>query len=252
MTFHISPHSYQHKQWIFAFYGFGQHALVFDYFIQLTKKNYGCIVIDLPYHEACNEKTKEAFADKIKEIIQQNHIEKIIGISYSMGSKYNLVLAEDLAMYIDKIILIAPDGIKINFWAKLATSTIAGNFLFKFLMSHLHIYIKIITILYSSKLLSKTMYSFVKWHVRNKESAMNVYHSWTNMKNIVPDLKAINANQKKYQFDILAYFGKFDEVIHQNIAKKLVKEIPNTKIIELEKTHKLLDDNLFNHIASSL
>lgn len=252
MTFHIYPSAARHSHWIFAFYGFGQQAKVFDRLAQSCSDKYGFVIIDLPYEELNEIPGKKAFSMEIGSFIESNHIRQITGVSYSMGCRYNLLLAELLPEYVKKIILLAPDGILINRWYRLATSGFIGKHLFKYLMQHPALYLKILQGLYRARLLPANLFGFIKWHVRNRVNSMKVYHAWMNMKNMIPDLQQINRHQRQYSILLFAFFGRHDFVINEKVMQKLSKEIPAAEIILIEKDHNLLDDSLFQHLAAYL
>lgn len=252
MTYHIYPNSKKYSHWVFAFYGFGQQANVFDYLAERCSNICGFIVIDLPYEVYTTSKTKFTFIEEMKLIMQKNQITSITGISYSIGSRYNLVLAELLSPYLKKLILIAPDGVAKNIWNKIATSTIFGHQIFKYLMFHPQTYLVLLKVLNKLFLLPRNLYLFTKLHVRNKETAARVYYCWMNMKYMQPDLQKINLEQQKYSFPIIGIFGKDDFVIKQKSSTILKKEIPAVELKIVEKGHKLLDEELFDDIATYL
>ncbi len=252
MTYHIFPSSQEHKHWIFAFYGFGQQAGVFNNLTAICCDRYGFVVIDLPYETLNSPHTKNAFIEDIHLMMKKYGIEKITGISYSMGSRYNLVLAELIPSCTDKIILVAPDGVQINFWNRVATSTSAGHFLFKYFMTHPSVYLKLLHFLYKVRLLPLPLYAFSKWHVRSHESCHKVYNTWMNMKRMIPDLKEINRHVQQYSIPLIAFFGKDDFVISHKHMRRLKENIPSADIKLVEKGHNLLDDNLFHDIAAYL
>lgn len=252
MTYHIYPPKQATDHWIFAFYGFGQEAEVYSPLIDRINERYGFVIIDLPYQTFEKADTKTDFLTTLIHIINENEIKKLSGISYSMGSRYNLILAELIPKLINKLILIAPDGIQINFWNQLATSSIVGKPLFKYLMHHPTLYSRLLFFLYRINILPRNIFLFSKMHTRDVTHSERVYNTWMNMKNMIPNLPKIKAAQEKYCIQIIAIYGKYDFVINQKSMKKLSKEIPKAEIKVIEKGHKLLDDELFDDIARYL
>lgn len=252
LQYYVYPDSITATHWIFAFYGYGQQKEVFDLMASLCAGKYGFIVFGLPYQKQNQLFSKEDFFAQMQHIIEQFRIEKITGISYSLGSRYNLMLAEYFPEKLKAMFLVAPDGVKINFWNRLATTSIAGQKLFRWLMQHPAAYIKMLTLIYKAGLLPKSLYAFSKWHVRNRDNSMMVYNTWMNMKKMIPDLKHINRQKSKHQFLLYAFFGNQDPVIRTDRMIRLKRMIPTALIIELNKGHNVLDDKLFHHIASLL
>lgn len=236
-------------EWVFAFYGYGQQASVFRPLSAKLKGRYNVLVIDLPYEELPEAISKQAFTTFLQELIHKFNIRKVTCISYSMGSRFNLVMAECLPSFISKMILVAPDGIRIRLWTKIATKTWIGKGIFCFLVHSENAYLNIVTLLYRLRLMPSSMYAFTKWHMRDKPNRLKVYHSWMNMRKLSPDLEGINRNKTAFHFDLIAWFGKDDKVINLQCMKRLAARIPSTKIIVLEKGHGLLSKELLEEIG---
>ncbi len=240
------------EEWIFAFYGYGQQAEVFLPLAEKIKAKYNLLVVDLPYQNDLPVIEKKQFEFFINELIKKYQVKKITGISYSMGSRFNLVMAECLPEKIEKLILVAPDGIHLRWWNKIATNTSLGHFLFSYFVKSEDVYLNLLSLLYNVKLIPKSMYAFSKWHMRDTECRTKVYHAWMNMKQLIPDLDTLNKVKTEHNFDIIAYFGKEDTIINGTCVKKLATKIPSANIVLLNKGHNLLDIELFNDIIQHL
>jgi hypothetical protein len=240
------------EHWIFAFYGYGQQAEVFRPLAEKLKGKYNLLVIDLPvqWQDVVIEKTD--FIRFLDELVARYSIQKITGLSYSMGSRFNLVMAERCPELIDKLILVAPDGIRMRLWNRFSTSTLLGNWIFQYLVNSKNAYANAISFLYRMKLMPKTMYAFSKWHMRDRECRTKVYNAWINMKKMIPDLKLLKQKKEECGFDMMAYFGKSDTIINQACLKRLARKIPSAKIVSLNKGHNLLDEELFDTIAEHI
>lgn len=252
MRFNYSILSNQANQWLIAFYGYGQVAEVYRPLALSLEREYNVLVIELPYQSLDAPIEKQEFVSFVKSLMNKNGFNQFVGLSYSMGSRFNLVLAECIPESISKLILIAPDGIRIRFWNRLSTQTSVGSYLFKVLAHHPTFYEKISNFFYKMKLITKSMYAFSKWHMRDQQNRLRVYNAWMNMKNIIPDLDQINSNTKRHQFQIIAYFGKYDEVINSGCMKKLAMKIPSAQITVLDKGHSLLDEEMFEEVKKCL
>lgn len=252
LNYSIIHQSKHNTAWLICFYGFGQSEQVFTPLIELVEDKYSILVIHLPYAEKDFCWTKKILSDEIYTLLDILEIEKFIGISYSVGSRMNLCLAESMPERIQQIIIAAPDGIKLGFWNQLATTSNLGIKIFHRLVQHPHALPSLISILFKCKLLPKKLYTFAIWHVRDYTSRMRVYHVWMNMKQLIPNLQLIEKNCVEYQFPIHAFFGKADAVIDKNAVKKLAANVPSAKIVILNKGHNLLDKDLFAHLAPYL
>lgn len=239
-------------EWIFAFYGYGQHAEVYQPLADQLKSTHNVVVIDLPYQQINTSLEIEEFTFFIRHLIALYQIKKISSISYSLGSRLNLIMAQNFPGLVSKMILVAPDGIVIRFWNRIATRTWMGKNIFKLFVAHPHLFLNLIHFFFRCGLMKKSMYAFAKWHMRDQPSRLKVYHAWMNLKNFVPQLQTIQQNCSTGQMSITAFFGEHDSVINRSCMKRLQKNIPSAKIVVLNKGHNLLDEQLFEDIAALL
>jgi len=250
-TYHILQQNSKLNNWILAFYGFGQHHKVYEKLKDSLQTNFNFLVIDIPIEpdEKLNRKTFSVFLEKIITIYS---IKEIIGISYSMGSRLNLVMCELIPFKIKKIIVIAPDGIQINIWNKIAVHTRLGKIIFKQLMHHPTALVYILHGLNKLKLISHTLYIFCKWQIRDEVNRKKIYSTWKNMKHFLPNLTLINKQIENNNIELTAYFGKQDVVINNKIEKKLRTTFLNATTIVVESNHDLLNENIFTLIKNKL
>ncbi len=249
-TYHILSQST--SQWVIAFYGFGQQKEVFNYLAKKLEKKYSFLVVDIPLQDANEDILKEHFLTLLNELIKKFDIKQVIGISYSMGSRYNFAMLEVIPTVMQSAFFIAPDGVKIRYWNHLATHTKLGHALFSYFVHHSSAYLSLIGFLHKVKLLPDQLYAFSKWHMRDEMSRKKVYHVWMNMKNITPNWHLIQKNVKLNQIKVLAYFGNKDQVIKLKYANLFHQKLPSAQIIQLNKGHNLLDEELFDDIANKL
>jgi pimeloyl-ACP methyl ester carboxylesterase len=240
------------KKWILCFYGFGQNENSFTPLLHKIKSNYSILIIHLPYEKIEESWSKNNLCESLLNLLNDLDIENYIGISYSIGSRINLCLAEGIPEKIKQLILIAPDGIKTSFWNQLALSTQLSKKIFFYLTAHQSLLPNLLNLLSKFNILKKSIYSFAKWHTRDIESRKRIYNTWINLQYIIPNLKTINQNIVSANIPTIAFFGINDAVINHSIRKRLSNYIPSTKIITKDKGHKLLDENLFADIASYL
>jgi pimeloyl-ACP methyl ester carboxylesterase len=236
------------SNWIICFCGYGQSSSIF---LPLNSKlDYNCNFVLIDYNvENVHAISKQAFANYIEELCKQYAIQKTSIISFSLGGRYNLCLLELLPQYITQSIAIAPDGVVINSWNKIAMNTTVGNSIFKYLVYHPTIYLKLINILYALKLLPKSVFTFIKWTMRDVENRKKVYTSWMQTKYIKPDLDIVANNCKKYTITLTCILGEKDVIIKPVVGEKLIKKCPMAKCIKIDVDHNMLNENLYNQLA---
>ena len=98
-------------------------------------------------------------------------------------------------------------------------------------------------------LMPKSLYTFSKWHMRDATTRMKVYHSWMNLRSLIPNLNIFERLIQKHAFPVVAYFGLQDKIINHACRKQLARKVPSANIILLNKGHMLADAELFADIT---
>ena len=121
---------------LLCFHGFGEFAETFEVVTAQLDKNIKMIAIDLPHHGATKWLEGYKFTlDDMRHIIEScpSIKNKKFGLmGYSLGGRIALAVFQHMPDRINKLILLAPDGLKVNFWYWLATQTSTGNRLFSY------------------------------------------------------------------------------------------------------------------------
>lgn len=236
------------QQWLIAFYGYGQSPSVYQKLYEIVKDTHNILVIDNPKQEYKEDIKPKDFKQFMDAILEQEGIKTFTSLSYSMGSRLNLYLPIYYPTQIKKIILIAPDGIRINFWNRIAVHTWFGHALFKLFVEKEGLYVGILGLLYKIRILNKSLYAFSKWNMRNLKQRKTVYNAWMNMRFFEPDLKNVRQSLLKNKIPLLSYFGKDDAVIPLKNYKKCRQAFPEGVHQLVDGEHDFMNKDFFTFI----
>lgn len=240
------------SEWMLIFSGYGQDPLSWKEFAHRCQPDFNVMVISLPSGSGIPVVTKPDFCESIRDLMEQHGMKAVTVISYSMGSRFSLVMAECMPERIRMIIMMAPDGILRLTWNRVATNTFIGHWLFRQFVFHETVYLALIGLGYKLGLLTKSLYSFSKWYMRDRAAREKVYDTWMLMRKMQPDLENVNQHQQQYGFAVLAYFGMKDAVIRPQAAKRLRLKIRAANIVMLDKGHQLMDAEMPGMLASAI
>ena len=211
---------------------------------------YQLIAIDLPYHGKTAWKEEKLFAvqDLIRIIDQVLGVHNLTGASltllgFSMGGRMSLGVLQTIPHRIDKMILLAPDGLKVNFWYWLATQTYIGNRLFRFTMKYPGWFFALLSIGRRMRLINRSVYKFTSNYVDDKVARRELYQRWSGLRNINPDLKIIKKKIAQHEVRIELIYGEFDRIIRQQRGARFRKGIEAyCNLHVLKAGHQLLQE----------
>src|SRR4051812_22772794 len=157
---------------ILCLHGYGESEQTFHFLEKHIFSGYTVIAIDFPFHGKTqwNEGLTFSPADlrAITEMLLAKHGQegsKLTLLGYSMGGRVALQLLQVIPDKIEKTILLAPDGLKINFWYWLSTQTYIGNRLFGFTMKHPAWFFWLLQTGNRLKLINQSVLKFTRYYI---------------------------------------------------------------------------------------
>lgn len=239
---------------LLCLHGYGEDSETFAFLDGVLNDEYTVFALDLPFHGGTEWKEPLLFTAEDLIII----IDQITGsaskhfsvLAYSMGGRVALQLLEVIPERIEKLILIAPDGLHHTFWQNLSTRTIIGNKLFAYTMNHPTWVFGLMKLLSKMRLLNKSIFNFVHFYLDDNASRQLLYKRWTTMRKFNPNLHFLKKiiTDRKIKVDML--FGKYDRVIVTKYGLRFQKNLKSfITLKELETGHQLLKTKYADDIA---
>lgn len=124
---------------VWLFHGFGQDHTVFDRLIHDLRPNFSVFAFDIYAHGKSNcpgdsPVTLHDWMRTVQRIIERHGMESVTVVGYSLGARLALATTQVPGLSVEKLVLIAPEGLIANPWYSLATGTGPGRALFKYFM----------------------------------------------------------------------------------------------------------------------
>jgi pimeloyl-ACP methyl ester carboxylesterase len=242
---------------LLCFHGFGENADSFTSLARQLGDTYTIIAIDLPLHgkTVWNEGmmcTTEDIVSIINNIpALYNHRFSLAG--YSMGGRVALSVYEQIPQRIQQLILLAPDGLKINFWYWLATQTALGNRLFKYFMKKPGIFFTVTKALKRTGMINTGVYTYVHQYLNQEDKRIQLYTIWTTMRKLRPAVKNIKALIQKNKTPVFLIYGRYDRVIRHTTGSAFKKGMEDICILHiLPCGHRILHEKNTAAIAALL
>jgi pimeloyl-ACP methyl ester carboxylesterase len=126
---------------------------------------------------------------------------------------------------IKRVVLLAPDGLKANFWYWLSTQTWIGNRLFAFTMKHPGWFLGFLKFLNALRFVNTSVFKFASYYIENKQFRKLLYQRWTSLRKIKPHLHRIRSLIKKQNTPVGLIYRKHDRIILSSVGERFRKGI---------------------------
>jgi pimeloyl-ACP methyl ester carboxylesterase len=245
-----------------CFHGYGESALNFSFLGKYLDNQYTFYCIDLPFHGKTewNEGLDFSMYD-LDEIVSHILIKhqpgktgsKLTLFGYSLGGRAALCYLQIHPAQIDKIVLLAPDGLKVNGWYWLATQTWLGNQLFSLTMKKPGWFFGLLRLLNKLRLVNSSIFKFVNYYIGDEKVRQLLYKRWTTLRKLKPDLKKIKEKIRNYNIPARLIYGKHDRIILSIVGENFRKGIETHCIIYIiHSGHQVLHEKHMNEILPAL
>lgn len=251
-------------QLVICFHGYGEEATVFEFLGKYVGHQFTFYSIDLPFHGKTEWKDGPNFIIKdlqliIEAILGQQNLKlqtsnlKLYILGFSLGGRIALSLYQTMPEKMEKLILLAPDGLKVNFWYWLATQTWIGNRFFKLTMNKPGWFLGLLKLLNKMKLVNTTIFKFVNYYIGDAEVRRLLYSRWTTLRKIKPAISLIKKRSVENNTPIRLVYGKHDRIILSSIGEKFRKGIEDQCTISIiHAGHQVLHENHVEEILPAL
>jgi pimeloyl-ACP methyl ester carboxylesterase len=225
------------------FHGFGQDISAFDYLTRSLAKHFSFYVFDLYFHGksewAHGEQvlSKKEWRETMATFLADNKIDRFSVAGFSLGGKFVLATLEAYANRVDKIFLIAPDGIKTSFWYSLATYPFFLRKFFKSMIFHPERFLRIAEFLNKKGVVDNGLIRFAEWQMGSEEKRFRVYYSWVVFRHLAFSQRKIARLINEQNIDFTLIVGKYDKVIEPKNMESFLKKLSRYRYEVLNNGH---------------
>lgn len=240
---------------LFCLHGYGDDGTSFSFLEKYVGSNYTLYAIDLPFHgETKWEGLKSMSAEDLLAIYNSINIhnsQRICILAYSFGGRIAMYFLQKYSEQIERIILIAPDGLHVNFWHWFSTQTALGNKLFKRSMQNPKYFFFFLNMADKTNMINKSIVKFIHNFLDDKNERILLYKRWNAMQKFMPDLSLIKKLSATKNIGIQFLFGNFDRIILSKRASYF-KNATNVRITTIDAGHRLLNETYASYIVTLL
>jgi pimeloyl-ACP methyl ester carboxylesterase len=241
---------------LLAFHGYGDEASIFSPLRDYLLQEYTFLSIDLPHHGESKWEHGMLYKDELFELVRrlmtEYNAEKVSLLGYSMGGRVCLTILEHMPQAVDKVVLLATDGLAVNFFYFFFTRTSIGKRVFNNMLEKPGPYLKTIEWLRKRNLVNASRYKFVMHFLQEEEGRKFLQKVWPDMSDLMPSPSKLRLVIKKHHIPVNVIMGAHDKIIPPALAKKFGKGLDTVKVCILEKGHRVFDNENAQQIAGHL
>ncbi len=246
---------------LLCFHGYGEEAGVFGFLAKYIGSQYTIYAIDLPFHGRTEwnegllfeEQDLEAITRGIMGLQESATSPSFTVMGFSLGGRVALSLFQSRPEWIRKMVLLAPDGLKVSFWYWLSTQTGLGNKVFAFTMRKPGWFFGLLRLLNQTGLVNASIYKFVKYYIGNREVRDLLYARWTALRKLKPDRRRIKSIIRERNCPVHLLYGQHDRIILSSVGEKFQKGIEEQcRLRVIASGHQVLHEKHAEVILQSL
>ena len=262
MFYHICPcmasnyHYFQHQgtvlgysqkgrghMAILAFHGFGQDHTAFNGIADALGDKFTFFSFHLFFHGKSQWPFNEAPLTKtywkvlMEKFLAENSIERFQVLGFSLGGKFVLACLEAFPAKVLAAYLLAPDGIKTNFWYRLATYPLPFRRLFKSMILKPGRFATVGLWAQKLGLVDRGVMRFAGSQMNTEEKRKRVYYSWVVFRQLKFDMDAMARLINSNTIGLYVFIGKFDKIITEKMMARLLRQVPSHQLQTLQAGH---------------
>jgi len=228
---------------LLLFHGFGQDHKVFDSWNESLSQFYTLYTFDIFFHGQSQWPShdqpieKEEWREIMEIFFKTNNIERFSLCGFSLGGKFVLATLEAFPKKVDEIFLLAPDGIKTNFWYSLATYPHAFRNLFKSMIERPNRFHALTRFAGKVGWIDKGILRFVESQMDTQEKRQRVYSSWVVFRHFKFDMTSVAGIINDHPIRLSMIIGKYDKIITAENMNLLLDKLKNFNLEILETGH---------------
>lgn len=247
-----------------CFHGYGEEASVYGFLEKHAGNEFTFYSINLPFHgktewnEGLNF-SNEDLQQIAKAILNKGHTQlpntnnQLTILGFSLGGRIALSFYQSQPTTIDKLVLLAPDGLKVNFWYWLATQTVLGNKFFAFTMKKPEWFFGFLKLMNKLGLVNASIFKFVNYYIGDAAVRQQLYNRWTTLRKLTPDITVIKSFIKKNKTIFRLVYGKHDRIILSSVGEKFRKGVEeHCTVSVIHSGHQVLHEKHVDEILPVL
>jgi len=213
------------------FHGFGQQHLAFDKVQTPELSDCTHYSFDLFFHgnshwAGSSSVEKKDLQELFQRFLEENKIDTFSVVAFSIGCRFGLSLAESFPDKLQKLVLLAPDGIQTRFWYWLATYPALSRKIFRYIITQPRFWHRLLSFLELTRLIDRKLLRFAQRQMDSQPKRQQVYNTWVNFRHLKSNTTTLSGLMKDHPFSLTLIAGLNDRLVPASLVAKLKGSLP--------------------------
>lgn len=238
----------QGERLLVALHGFGDRARLFAILEAALSERYTVVAIDLPFHGQTTwpyrSFSKADLLAVVRQIMARQGRDRLSLMGYSFGARLVQAMLPDLLPQLDKLYLLAPDGIQTKGMSIAVRTPIwVRQLLFRMLQKP-QWFLHVLNAGRRMKLVPPLIVHFLSFNLTRTERFNRTFGCWFALDSFYLPRHRIKAIWRESGLPVDIYFGTKDEMIQYKTVKKMVEGVRTVRIYLMDAGHRLIGEDL--------
>jgi pimeloyl-ACP methyl ester carboxylesterase len=240
---------------LIALHGFSDRARMFAVLEPALSEHYTVVAVDWPFHGQTewNEKTfsKKDLLDILYRIAAENGRDRFSLMGFSFGARLAQAMLPELAGKLNKLYLLSPDGVKTKGMSAASQTPMWVRQLLFILLQKPGWFIGLLNIGRKIGVTPPLIHHFLTNNLNRPERFRRTFGCWLALDSFYLRRHTIQRTLKDSQLPTDVYIGLHDPMLTQKTLKKLFEGLPNVRIFWLKEGHRLIGEQLCEHLKQN-
>ena len=228
---------------LLLFHGFGMDHSAFTSIAEALSAQFTCYSFDLFFHGKSSWNNGEAplsmqtWSLIMAQFFQTERITRFSVLGYSIGARFALGTFMAFPAQTSRLILLAPDGIKDNFWYKLAVYPLLTRMIFRQMIQRPFLFNSLSRISARAMVVHPALLRFAASQMSTTEKREKVYKTWVVFRHLrfkpMELIKKINDSDCQ----VVIYLATQDRMIKRNFLESFAASLKNCRLSVLNTSH---------------
>ena len=233
---------------LIALHGFGDRARLFAILEQALAEKYTVVAFDLPFHGQTewpqNTFSKTDLIGIIQQILAREGKERFSLMGFSFGARLVQAMLPDFLPQLDKLYLLAPDGIHTKGMSTAMHTPMWLRKLLGRILRKPQWFLHLLNFGGRLGVVPGLIVHFLSFNLTRPERFRRTFGCWYALDSFYLRRRQIKKIWRESGLPVDIYFGTKDEMIQYKTVKKMVEGVRNVRIYLMDAGHRLIGESL--------